>query len=142
MMSKYQTEQEVVQGQISAYEEIRAEEKDKRSVAEKVADLFVQYGEFDELTPGLLNMLIDKITVSEPYVLDGRFKQDVTIYYRYIGALDTLRHDSTRFYKSEKCTQASQQRAARQMKERVAAVEAEVKKDQDALPAEEKALGA
>ena len=142
MMEKYQNEQAVVQGQISAYEEVRAEEKDKRSLAEKVADLFVQYGEIDQLTPGLLNTLIDKITVSEPYVLDGRFKQDVTIYYRYIGALDTLRHDSTRFYKSEKCAQASQKRAARQMEQRIAAVAEEVKKDQAALPAEGKAFGA
>ena len=139
MMAKYQKEQETVQKQLASYDEMRQEADDRRTQAEKVADLFAQYGDFTELTAGVLNTLIEKITVSEPYVLDGRFKQDVTIYYRYIGALDTVQHDSTRFYKSEKCTQASQQRAARQMAQRVAAVEEEVEKDQDELPAEKTA---
>ena len=139
MMAKYQKEQETVQKQLASYDEMRQEADDRRTQAEKVADLFAQYGDFTELTAGVLNTLIEKINVSEPYVLDGRFKQDVTIYYRYIGALDTVQHDSTRFYKSEKCTQASQQRAARQMAQRVAAVEEEVEKDQDELPAEKTA---
>lgn len=139
MMNKYQKEQEAVQEQITSYNEARAEEQDKRSYAKKITDLFVRYGEFDELTPGLLNTLIDKITVSEPYVVEGRFKQDVTIFYRYIGALEVVQHDATRFYKSEKCTQASQKRAARQMKERIAAVQGEAEKKQDELPPEKTA---
>lgn len=137
--AKTAKEQEAVQEQITSYNEARAEEQDKRSAAEKVADLFARYGEFDELAPGLLNTLIDKITVSEPYVIDGRFKQDVTIFYRYIGALEVVQHDATRFYKSEKCTQASQKRAARQMKERIAAVQEEAEKKQDELPPEKTA---
>lgn len=139
MMAKYQKEQDTVQKQLASYDEMRQEADDRCTQAEKVADLFAQYGEFTELTAGVLNTLIEKITVSEPYVLDGRFKQDVTIYYRYIGALDTVQHDSTRFYKSEKCTQASQQRAARQMAQRVAAIEEAVEKDQDELPAKKTA---
>lgn len=105
--------------------------------AEKIADLFVRYGEFTELTAGLLNTLVDRITVSEPYVEDGRFKQDVTIYYRHIGAFGAVQHDATRFYKSEKCTQASQKRAARKMDERKEAVKIEATKDGLILPTEE-----
>lgn len=139
MMAKYQKEQESVQAQINAYEDARTEEKDKRSKAEKIADLFVRYGEFTELTAGLLNTLVGRITVSEPYVEDGRFKQDVTIYYRHIGAFGAVQHDATRFYKSEKCTQASQKRAARKMDERKEAVKIEATKDGLILPTEEKA---
>ena len=47
MMNKYQKEQEAVQEQITSYNDARAEEQDKRSAAEKVADLFARYGEFD-----------------------------------------------------------------------------------------------
>lgn len=139
MMAKYQKEQENVQKQLASYDEVRQEADDRRTQAEKVADLFTQYGEFTELTAGVLNALIEKITVSEPYVLDGRFKQDVTIYYRYIGALDTVQQDSTRFYKSEKCTQASQQRAARHMAQRVVAVEEEVEREKIEVPTEKTA---
>ena len=139
MMAKYQKEQEVIQAQIASHSEARQKEADNRTQAEKVADLFAQYGEFTELTSGLLNTLIDRITVSEPYVVDGRFKQDVTIYYRYIGAMEVQTHDATRFYKSEKCTQASQKRAARHMAERIAAVESEVNKDNNEKPPEKTA---
>ena len=139
MMAKYQDEQETIQGQIASHSEARQKEDDNRTQAEKVADLFAQYGEFTELTPGLLNTLIDRITVSDPYVVEGRFKQDVTIYYRYIGALEVQAHDATRFYKSERCTQASQKRAARHMAERIAAVEKEVEINQDEKPPEKTA---
>ena len=138
-MAKYQKEQEVIQAQIASHSEARQKEADNRTQAEKVTDLFAQYGEFTELTSGLLNTLIDRITVSEPYVVDGRFKQDVTIYYRYIGALEVQAHDATRFYKSEKCTQASQKRAARHRAARIAAVENEVKKDNNEKPPEKTA---
>lgn len=139
MMDKYQKEQERLQLQLELQEEIRREAADTRSDAEKVADLFLEYGEFTELTAGVLNALVDRITVSEPYVVDGRYKQDITIYYRYIGALEVVQNDATRFYKSDKCVQASRQRAARQMQERVAAVQKEVEREQDGLPAEKTA---
>lgn len=139
MMGKYQAEQEELQGRLDCFYEVKQETDDTRTKAEQIADLFLQYGDFTELTPGLLNALIDKITVSEPYVADGKYKQDVTIYYRYIGAIDILRHDSTRFYKSEKCSQASQQRAARHMEQRVAAAAAEIEKDKEEGPSEKTA---
>lgn len=143
MMAKYQKEQENVQTQIDSLAGARAEAEDKRSKAEKAADLFSQYGEITELTKGLVNTLIDKITVSEPYVVDGRFKQDVTIYYRYIGAFGNVQRDPTRFYKSEKCVYASRQRAARQKQDRNLEVAKEAQKDAldlKDLPAEERMI--
>ena len=48
------------------------------------------------------------------------------IHYRFADVLEPLNYDAVRFYKSEKVRQASQQRAARQRQDRVAAVEKEV----------------
>lgn len=137
MMVKFQTEQKSVIRQITAYENVRRDQDseiaNRRSNAERIAALFERYGDFDELTPGLINTLIDKITVSEPYVVEGRFKQDITIYYRFIGALDVGTHDATRFYKSEECTVASKKRAARQMKDREEAAKAELLSNEQAV---------
>ncbi len=122
MMEKYQNEQERLNTQIKLLEEMSQESKDCRSNAEKIAELLEEYSEIEELNAGILNALIDQVTVSEPYIVDGGYKQDVTIYYRFIGALETKTNDPTRFYKSRKSTQAAQERAAKRMKERTEAV--------------------
>ncbi|MBO4889076.1 MAG: recombinase family protein [Firmicutes bacterium] len=129
MIVKYQKEQEDLRQKMDAYENANTEVANRRTKAEEVADLFIVYGEFTELTKGLLNALVDKITVSEPYIIDGRFKQDITIYYRNIGALDVVHNDATRFYKSEECMYASQKRASREKEKRVAAVLEEAARD-------------
>ncbi len=131
MMKKYQQEQERLQTQLESHQDLRLQAADTRSNAEKFADLFLEYGEITELSAGVLNALIDRITVSEPYVLDGRYKQDITIYYRYIGAMEVVQTDATMFYKSDKCVQVSRQRAARKKNERVAAVKDKVQRERN-----------
>lgn len=133
MMGKFQSEQRSILKQLADYENAQKNLQvvmcDRRTKAERIADLFAQYGDIEQLTPGLLNVLIDRITVSEPYVVEGRFKQDITIYYRYIGAIEVGTHDATRFYKSEECMYASQKRAARQMTARTEAALTEVESE-------------
>ena len=129
MLGKYQAEQDQLKKKLEAYDQLKEKSADLRSKAERIADLFEQYGDFEELTSGVLNALIDKITVSEPYVEDGRYKQDLTIYYRFIGAIGTTHYDAHRFYKSEKVKEASDKRAARHRKEREEEIRAEMQKD-------------
>lgn len=129
MMLKYQKEQEDIQKQIDAIESLNKAYTDKRTEAEKLADLFEQYGDIDTLTAPLLNTLIDHIDVSDPEVVDGQFKQKITISYRFVGAIASIVSNSTRFYKSDKCAQASQKRADRQKQDRIAAVAEVVERD-------------
>ncbi len=129
LMAKYQKEQELLEKQIKPLEQAQKEAVSRISDAERIAALLEQYADFDTLSPAMLNALIDRIEVSEPEVVDGKYEQQITIHYRFVGVIQPIVHDATRFYKSAKCTQASQQRAARQQKERIAAVAQEVEDD-------------
>lgn len=42
-----------------------------RSDAERFADLLEKYGDITELTPEILNMLVEKILVYDPRSVDG-----------------------------------------------------------------------
>lgn len=129
MIGKYQDEQEQLKTKLRTYDQLKEKSADLKMKAERIADLFEQYGEIKELTRGVLTALVDKITVSEPYVEDGRYKQDLTIYYRFIGAVGTAHYDAHRFYKSDKVQEASEKRAARHRKEREDAIHEEMQKD-------------
>ena len=88
--------------------------------------MFAEYADITELNAAIINALINRIDVFEPEVVDGVVKQTIRIHYRFADVIEPLNYDAVRCYKSENVRQASQQRAARQKKERVAAVEKEV----------------
>lgn len=112
LMGRYQKEQDHLQSRLNLYNE-RNRINVKWNNAERITDMLLEYGDFKELTAGVLNALIEKITVSEPYIVDGCYKQDITIYYRFIGALNVVRKDSTRFNRSGECTVVTKRRDKR-----------------------------
>ena len=126
LSAKYQSEQKNIKDKLLLFNSADQEASDKRSNAEKCADMFAEYAEITELNSGIINALINRIDVYEPEVVDGVVKQTIKIHYRFADVIEPLNYDAIRYYKSDKVKTASQQRAARQMKERIAAVEREV----------------
>lgn len=126
LSAKYQREQKDIKNQLALSQAADIEFSDKRTDAEKCADMFAEYADITELNAAIINALINRIDVFEPEVVDGVMKQTIRIHYRFADVIEPLDFDAIRCYKSEKVRQASQQRAARQRQDRVAAVEKEV----------------
>jgi len=126
LSAKYQREQKDIRNQLCLFEAADIEIDDRRTDAEKCADLFAEYADISELNAAIVNALINRIDVYEPQTVDGVMQQTIKIHYRFADVIDPLTYDATRFYKSDKVRQASQQRAERQKKERIVAVAKEV----------------
>ena len=118
MMEKYQTEQNDLRSQMFHFEQATQMLAEKKSNAEKIVAIFRRHAGFEELTSELLNMLIEKIYVSEPESRDGTKYQKLHIVYRFIGELDELDFNALNLYRTENYSVVSRQRAARQLKER------------------------
>jgi hypothetical protein len=54
-----------------------------------LVDSLRKYVKIESLDRATVVELIDNITVSEQYVLDGTRQQDITINYRFVGCLDS-----------------------------------------------------
>ena len=61
LLSKYQQEQESILAEKERLESETAAVREIRSDAEQFADLLERYGDITELTPEILNMLVDKL---------------------------------------------------------------------------------
>ena len=97
-----------------------------RSGAEHFAELLERYGDISELTPEILNMLVEKILVYEPRAVDGVMRQQIDVYYRYIGVIKLVDYGSTTYYKKEGVSSAAKKREQAKMEKRIAAVKEEV----------------
>ena len=51
-------------------------------------ELIQEYTDVKELDRTILSELVDKITVSETKIVDGEKTVDITIYYRFVGAIN------------------------------------------------------
>lgn len=90
LSERYQTEQAELDDKISALK--AAMESAEQSVEDvgKWINLIRQYREITELDAPLLNTLIEKIVVHEGTKgADGIREQEVEIYYRFVGKIDT-----------------------------------------------------
>ncbi|MPN53368.1 hypothetical protein SDC9_201032 [bioreactor metagenome] len=47
-----------------------------------------QYADTIELDAVMLNELIEKITISEPEIIDGERIQTVSIFYKFVGCIE------------------------------------------------------
>lgn len=110
MIGKYQKEQKALQLQLSSVEQVEKELADSRSDAEKCAELLARHADITELTSELLNILIQKIVVNNAHDENGVMEQNIDIYYRHGGLLDSIEFDSSRFYRSGAVSQPSRQR--------------------------------
>jgi uncharacterized protein YozE (UPF0346 family) len=110
MISKYQAEQAELTAKVAVYRQGEKEVADTRTDAEQCADMLAGFAGITELTPEILNTLISRIEVHDPKEVDGAMQQDIEIYYRHAGLIESTEFDSSRFYKSDKVKQVSRQR--------------------------------
>lgn len=86
---RYDDEQIALKKKISAMQaEIDAENKSKTSAATFLRTV-KKYTEIEELTPTILNELVEKIVVHQADVTGKGRTQQLDIYYNFIGILDT-----------------------------------------------------
>lgn len=121
LIGKYQREQEELLVEKSKLEGDTAAALEIRSDAERFADLLEQHGDISELTPEILNMLVEKILVYEPRCVDGVMRQQIDVCYRYIGVIKAVDYDSTTYYKSDKVIDAARKREKAKAEGRIAA---------------------
>lgn len=126
MLGKYQQEQEDLLAEKERLERETAAVCEIRSGAEHFAELLEQYGDISELTPEILNMLVEKILVYEPRAVDGVMRQQIDVYYRYIGVIKLVDYGSTTYYRTEGVSSAAKKREKAKMEKRIAAVKKEV----------------
>ena len=96
MSRKYEEEQLAIESRLEQIEAVLAEKRSRddeiqcfANSIQSFTDAILKYGCITELTSTIVNALIDKITVSERRVNeDGDIEQSITIYYKFIGAVD------------------------------------------------------
>ena len=92
LIDKYQTEQEKLLGQIATFEDALQEVKDSQSNAVQWAELMAGHVGITELTAENLNLLVERIEVSDRTETGDGMQQTVKICYRF-------GHGKRRFYK-------------------------------------------
>ena len=85
LSAKYEQEQDELEQLISECENSRNLSSELRQSAEFFLEIVRPYANIRELDAAVLNSLIEKITVAEPEVVDGKKVQKITIYYKFIG---------------------------------------------------------
>lgn len=87
LFAEYEKEQSELQERISDIEnELNTVQQNKKDSSTWL-ELIKNYAELQELDRIVLSELIDKITVGEAKLIDGEKVIDVTIYYRFVGAV-------------------------------------------------------
>jgi DNA invertase Pin-like site-specific DNA recombinase len=88
MTERYEGEQATIQDRLSEIDTVLAEkDRSERSAIDFVA-LIKGYDGLTELTPAIVNALIERIEVGERYANgDGQLEQRVTIFYKFIGSV-------------------------------------------------------
>ena len=85
LIDKYQTEQEKLLGQIATFEDALQEVKDSQSNAVQWAELMAGHVGITELTAENLNLLVERIEVSDRTETGDGMQQTVKICYRFGG---------------------------------------------------------
>lgn len=90
MSERYQAEQEGLDEKIVALKAAKENAEHSEEDAGKWIDLIRQYSEITELDVPLLNTLIEKIVIHEGKKgADGIREQEVEIFYRFVGKIDS-----------------------------------------------------
>ena len=89
LSADYEAEQRSLKERIAVLQEELAKTQEAAANAERFMKIIRKYTSFEELTPTLLREFIEKIVVHESTTdEDGTRRQDVDIYYSFIGRLD------------------------------------------------------
>lgn len=85
MMGEYQAEQAALAGTLADIKARLAEEADYSDQLEKLQEAVRECLDIRELTPLILNKLIDRIEIGSQEVLDGERQQEIRIVWRFAG---------------------------------------------------------
>jgi len=85
MMGEYQAEQASLTGTLAAIKTQLAEKEDYAGQLEKLQTAIKDCLDVKELTPLVLNKLIDRIEVGSQEVIDGQRQQEIRIVWRFAG---------------------------------------------------------
>ena len=89
MAPGYETEQASLQERVSRLREQLAHTQEVQDNVEQFVPLIQKYTDIQELTPHILNELVEKIVVHEKKVEeDGSKSQMVEIHYKFVGCID------------------------------------------------------
>lgn len=89
MAPGYETEQASLQERVSRLREQLAHTQEVQDNVEQFVPLIQKYTDIQELTPRILNELVEKIVVHEKKVEeDGSKSQMVEIHYKFVGCID------------------------------------------------------
>lgn len=87
LSSKYEAEQAIVEKKIEVLAaEIERLSADKQDISAWL-ELIRSYADIQELDRIVLGELVEKITVGEVQIIDGVKHMEITIYYRFVGAV-------------------------------------------------------
>jgi len=90
MSAQYESEQRGIKESLPDLRQRIEQLKAESDATDKFVNLIKKYTVIDRLDAAILNELIDKIVVHHKEVAeDGRVFQQVEIYYRFIGKLDS-----------------------------------------------------
>lgn len=90
MSSQYESEQNEIKSELPCLRSRIDELAQQNYATDKFVNLIKKYTVIDKLDASILNELIDKIVVHHKEIAeDGRVFQQVEIYYRFIGKLDS-----------------------------------------------------
>lgn len=87
MMGEYQAEQVALTGKLSAIQTQLAEKVDYADQLEKLHEAVRDCLDIRELTPLVLNKLIDRIEIGSQEVVDGQRQQEIRIVWRFAGEI-------------------------------------------------------
>jgi hypothetical protein len=85
MFKVYQDEQAEVMEKFRNIQTELAKEDDYRVNAEKLREVIREYLNIQELTPFILNKLVERIDVRHTEIVDGQPQQEVVIVWKLIG---------------------------------------------------------
>ena len=87
LFAEYELEQLGIKKRIEEIQDTIQLLEENRKDSTAWTELIQNYSEIRELDRIVLSELIDKITVSETMIVDGEKTVDITIYYRFVGAI-------------------------------------------------------
>ena len=87
LLNDYETEQDKVKQRIEGIQKLISDLEESKIDLSAWMELIRNYTNITKLDRTILSELVDKITVSETKIIDGEKTIDITIYYRFVGAI-------------------------------------------------------
>ena len=92
MASKYENEQNDVSAKLKDVTAVVQSIKGTSQGVEEFLNLVRRYSEIKELTPAIVNILIEKITIGERKPdKNGELTQEIKIFYKFVGSFDEVK---------------------------------------------------